>query len=78
MYNVQVYIHVQWNLSNLDNIGPDQSVLNREVSLISEVVRYMTLWTDCGILNFRGVLIEGDRHITCMCLCSQWQENNIM
>ena len=57
-------MYIQWNLSNLDNIGPDQSVLNREVSLIS----------GNGILNFRGVLIEGDRHITCMCLCSQWQE----
>ena len=38
------YINVQWNLSNLDNIGPDQSVLNREVSLISEVVRYTQMW----------------------------------
>ena len=38
------YINVQWNLSNLDNIGPDQSVLDREVSLISEVVSYTQMW----------------------------------
>ena len=30
---VPSYIHVQWNPSNLDTIGPEESVLIREVSL---------------------------------------------
>ena len=32
-----MYIHVQWNLSNLDTIGREKSVLIREVSLFWRV-----------------------------------------
>ena len=34
--------HVQWNLSNPDTIGPDKSVLIREVSLASSEVEMYT------------------------------------
>ena len=58
--------HVQWNLSNPDTLGAEESVLISEVSLISGVELYtnMAFGTAKSVLfievsSFQGVLIRG-------------------
>ena len=62
MYTVYTYIHIQWNLSNLNTIGLDYNVLNSEVSSFQRLLSIYTnvaFGTDESVLFREVSLIQG-------------------
>ena len=61
-YVYSTYIHIQWNLSNLNTIGLDYNVLNSEVSSFQRLLSIYTnvaFGTDESVLFREVSLIQG-------------------
>ena len=63
--NVHVHVSIQWNLSNVDTTGLEESVLIKEVSLFQRLkctqTQYLGIKGKCVL--FREVSLDSGMHV---------------